>query len=233
MILADLRDVVCKVNADLVKSGLVTLTWGNASGFDPDRQMMVIKPSGISYEELKPSDMVVVDIAGNVVEGKLKPSSDTPTHLELYRSFKGIGGVVHTHSRYATAWAQSGRNIPAMGTTHADHFYGDIPCTRKLTEGEVAAEYERNTGVVIVERFTGLDPIAIPGVVVNDHGPFTWGADPVRALQNAIALEEVAAMAFISHTISGNDPIDGFLLDKHYLRKHGADSYYGQKKGKG
>ncbi len=228
--LPDLREAVWKANIDLYKSGLVTLTFGNVSGFDRSKGLMVIKPSGVGYDKMDYSDMVVVGLDGKVVEGKLRPSSDTPTHLELYRAFDTAGGIVHTHSRFATAWAQTGRDIPAMGTTHADHFYGDVPCTRKLTGEEVSSDYEKNTGLVIIERFSGIDPSAMPGVIVNDHGPFAWGGDADEALHNAIALEEVAAMAYYSIQIAGNDPVDRYLLDKHYSRKHGKDSYYGQKK---
>ncbi|HUS86038.1 MAG TPA: L-ribulose-5-phosphate 4-epimerase [Bacteroidales bacterium] len=228
--LSELKEVVWSANIHLAKSGLAIITWGNVSGFDRGKSLVVIKPSGVNYDEMKPDDMVVVNIDGEKVEGKLNPSSDTPTHLELYRSLPGIGGIVHTHSPYACGWAQSGRDIPAMGTTHADHFYGDIPCTRKLTHAEVESDYELNTAKVIMERFREIDPSAIPGVLVNDHGPFAWGQDPDEAVTNAIALEEVAKIALVSMTIAGNDPIDDYLLDKHYNRKHGRRAYYGQKR---
>ncbi len=224
----ELKEIVWKSNLDLMRSGLVVLTWGNVSGFDPERQLMVIKPSGVDYDLMKPRDMVVVDMEGKTVEGKLRPSSDTPTHLELYRRLGGLGGIVHTHSRYAVSWAQAGRDIPAMGTTHADHFYGSIPCTRKLTKEEVEKDYELNTGRVIVERFLDLDPRAVPGVIVNDHGPFAWGKDPEDAVKNAIVLEEVAAMAFNTVLLGAGDPVEQYLLDKHYFRKHGKNAYYGQ-----
>ncbi|MGC9470501.1 MAG: L-ribulose-5-phosphate 4-epimerase [Bacteroidales bacterium] len=224
----ELKEIVWKSNLDLMRSGLVVLTWGNVSGFDPERQLMVIKPSGVDYDLMKPRDMVVVDMEGKTVEGKLRPSSDTPTHLELYRRLGGLGGIVHTHSRYAVSWAQAGRDIPAMGTTHADHFYGSIPCTRKLTKEEVEKDYELNTGRVIVERFLDLDPRAVPGVIVNDHGPFAWGKDPEDAVKNAIVLEELAAMAFNTALLGSGDPVEQYLLDKHYFRKHGKNAYYGQ-----
>ena len=228
--LQKLKEEVLRANINLKESGLVILTWGNVSGFDRDRNLLVIKPSGIEYEYMTADDMVVVDIDGKVVEGNLNPSSDTPTHLELYRNFPDVGGIVHTHSTHATAWAQAGRSIPAMGTTHADHFYGDIPCTRKLRPEEVRNDYELNTGKVIVETFKTIDASSVPGVIVNDHGPFTWGKNAEEAVYNAIVLEEVAKMAFLTHSVAGNDIIDKYLLDKHYLRKHGRDAYYGQKK---
>jgi len=232
LMLTELKKAVWSANLHLAESGLAILTWGNVSGFDRKTGMIVIKPSGINYEMMKPDDMVVVNIDGKKVEGKLNPSSDTMTHVELYRNFPAIGGIVHTHSPTACGWAQSGRDIPAMGTTHADTFYGDIPCTRKLTATEVETDYELNTAKVIIERFSYIDPIAVPGVLVNDHGPFTWGEDPSVAVVNAMALEEVARIALFSMIIAGNDPIDSYLLDKHYLRKHGKESYYGQKKHK-
>jgi len=228
--LKKLKEEVLRANINLKESGLVILTWGNVSGFDREKNLMVIKPSGIGYDFMTADDMVVVDIDGKLVEGKLKPSSDTPTHLELYRNFPKVGGIAHTHSTYATAWAQAGRSIPAMGTTHADHFYGDIPCTRKLSPVEVQNDYELNTGKVIVETFKETDASAVPGVIVNDHGPFAWGKNAEDAVYNAIVLEEVARMALFTHSITGNDIIDKYLLDKHYLRKHGRDAYYGQKK---
>ncbi|MBN1388038.1 MAG: L-ribulose-5-phosphate 4-epimerase [Bacteroidales bacterium] len=228
--LQKLKEEVLRANISLKESGLVILTWGNVSGIDRDNNLMVIKPSGIEYDAMTVDDMVVVDMDGKVVEGDLNPSSDTPTHLEIYRHFPGAGGIVHTHSTYATAWAQAGRSIPAMGTTHADHFYGDIPCTRKLRPEEVKNDYELNTGKVIVETFKNIEESSVPGVIVNDHGPFTWGRNAEEAVYNAIVLEEVARMAALTHSIAGNNIIDKYLLDKHYLRKHGRDAYYGQKK---
>lgn len=228
--LQKLKEEVLRANINLKKSGLVIHTWGNVSGIDRENNLVVIKPSGIGYDSMRVDDMVVVDIDGEIVEGNLNPSSDTPTHLELYRNFPCAGGIVHTHSTYATAWAQAGRSIPAMGTTHADHFYGDIPCTRKLSPQEVKSDYELNTGKVIVSTFKKLDASSVPGVIVNDHGPFVWGKNADEAVHTAIVLEEVARMAILTHTIAGNDRIDNYLLDKHYLRKHGRDAYYGQKK---
>lgn len=228
--LEELKLRVFKQNLALVKHGLVVLTWGNASAVDREKGLVVIKPSGVSYEDMKADDMVVVDLDGNVVEGSLRPSSDTPTHLLLYKSFKEIGGVVHTHSTYATAWAQRGKDIPAYGTTHADAFYGDVPCTRSLKENEIKNDYELNTGKVIVESFKDKDYKAVPAVLVKNHGPFTWGATCEKAVENAVTLEQVAKMAHITGAICPNAPkVDKFLLDKHYFRKHGANSYYGQK----
>ena len=226
--LEDLKKQVYQANLDLVKHNLVVFTWGNVSGIDRDQGLVVIKPSGVSYEEMKPEHMTVINLQGDVVEGKLKPSSDTPTHLELYRSFPAIGGVVHTHSEWATSWAQAGRSIPPYGTTHADYFYGEIPCTRKLSEEEIKNEYELNTGKVIVERFADLDPIAVPGVLIHGHGPFSWGTDADNAVHNAVVMEEVAKMAFRNQVLGNTTPIDQYLLDKHYYRKHGKDAYYGQ-----
>lgn len=230
--LDDLKRAVFEANLELVKHGLVIFTWGNVSGIDRQRGLMVIKPSGISYEAMQVTDMVVTDMEGNVVEGHLRPSSDTPTHLVLYKHFPAIGGVVHTHSSWGTAWAQAGREIPPLGTTHADYFYGPIPCTRKLTEEEVATAYEVETGKVIVERFSGadLDPLAVPGVLVSNHAPFAWGKDPHVAVHNAKVLEEVAAMAYHTLQLNPSASIDPFLLDKHYFRKHGKNAYYGQKR---
>jgi L-ribulose-5-phosphate 4-epimerase len=228
--LQELKKTVCQSNLDLVRYGLVIFTWGNVSGIDREQGLVVIKPSGVSYDAMKPEDMVVLDLDGNRVEGKLKPSSDAPTHLCLYREMDGIGGIVHTHSEWATSWAQARRPIPAYGTTHADYFYGEIPCTRALTEAEVKEDYEYNTGVVIVETFRGLDPLAVPGVLVGQHGPFAWGKDPDEAVHNAKVMEEVAKMAYRNETLGNTTPIDPFLLDKHYLRKHGRDAYYGQDK---
>lgn len=228
--LQKLKEEVLRANINLKESGLVVLTWGNVSGIDRENNLMVIKPSGIGYDAMTVDDMVVVDMEGRVTEGNLKPSSDTPTHLEIYRNFPCAGGIVHTHSTHATAWAQAGRSIPAMGTTHADHFYGDIPCTRKLSPEEVKTDYELNTGKVIVETFKEIEASSVPGVIVNDHGPFAWGKNTEEAVHNAIVLEEVARMALLTHSIAGNDIIDKYLLDKHFLRKHGRNAYYGQKK---
>jgi L-ribulose-5-phosphate 4-epimerase len=227
--LNDLKKQVFEANLDLVKYGLVIFTWGNVSGIDREKGLIVIKPSGVSYDDMKAEDMVVVDMNGNVVEGKYKPSSDTPTHLVLYKAFPKIGGVVHTHSEWATSWAQAGMPIPALGTTHADYFYGSIPCTRKLTEKEVQENYEVETGTVIVEAFKSIDPNAVPSVVVNGHGPFSWGTDAHNAVHNAVVLEEVAKMAHHSLTLNPVKGIDQYLLDKHYMRKHGPKAYYGQK----
>lgn len=221
---------VFRANLDLVEEGLVIHTWGNVSGRDKESGLIVIKPSGVSYKSMRPEDMVVLDSEGNVVEGSFKPSTDAPTHLLLYRYFPSVGGVVHTHSTYAVAWAQAGKDIPAFGTTHADHFYGEVPCTRKLTAAEVNSDYETNTGKVIVERLGKNDPMAIPSVIVNSHGPFSWGIDAEEAVYNAVALEEIARMAFYTVLLGNKEPVDGYLLDKHFKRKHGKDAYYGQKK---
>jgi len=226
--LEKLKEEVFRANLDLVKHGLVVFTWGNVSGIDREKGLVVIKPSGVSYDAMKAKDMVVLNLYGQVVEGTLKPSSDTPTHLVLYRQFQNIGGVVHTHSEWATSWAQAGRGIPAIGTTHADYFYGEIPCTRKMTKEEIEKEYELETGKVIVERFKELDPDSIPGVLVNNHGPFSWGTDPHNAVHNAVVLEEVAKMTFRSLQLNPDVTMDQVLLDKHFLRKHGKNAYYGQ-----
>jgi L-ribulose-5-phosphate 4-epimerase len=226
--LDQLKERVFRSNLELVKQGLVIHTWGNVSGIDPETRLMVIKPSGVGYDKMKASDIVVLDPDGDIVEGKFKPSTDAPTHLLLYKVFPNIGGVVHTHSTYATSWAQAGKAIPPFGTTHADHFYGEVPCTRKLSEKEVKGDYETNTGKVITERLKGLDPLSVPSVLVNCHGPFSWGKDPEKAVYNAVALEEIARMAFYTVLLGKNEPVDKFLLDKHYLRKHGKDAYYGQ-----
>jgi len=223
-----LKEEVWKANLDLVKYGLVIFTWGNVSGIDRKQGMVVIKPSGVSYDAMTPSDMVVLDLHGKVVEGKLKPSSDAPTHLVLYRQFLNIGGIVHTHSEWATSWAQAGRGIPAVGTTHADYFYGEVPCTRKMTKEEISGDYELETGRVIVERFKGIDPDQVPGVLVNNHAPFSWGKNADEAVHNAVVLEEVAKMTFRSLQLNPQASIDQVLLDKHFLRKHGKDAYYGQ-----
>ena len=228
--LTELKEQVCEANLLLPKHGLVTFTWGNVSGVDWEKGLMVIKPSGVEYDGMSPQDMVVVDLeTGKRVEGQWKPSSDTDTHLALYRAFPKLGGVVHTHSRWATTFAQAGRAIPAMGTTQGDYFYGDIPCTRKMTPEEIGGSYELETGNVIIETFQGMEPMDIPGVLVHSHGPFAWGKDPLNAVHNAVVMEEVAFMDW--HTMLLN-PESGRmqqeLLDKHYLRKHGANAYYGQ-----
>ncbi|MDP4187655.1 MAG: L-ribulose-5-phosphate 4-epimerase [Bacteroidota bacterium] len=228
--LEDLKKSVFKANIDLVKHGLVIFTWGNVSGIDRGKGLVVIKPSGVSYDDLKPEDMTVVDLEGHIVEGKLNPSSDTPTHIALYKAFKNIGGVVHTHSEWATTWAQAGESIPALGTTHADYFYGPIPCTRKLTREEIESAYEKETGNVIIETFQNKDPLEIPAVLVNGHGPFSWGTDPDNAVHNAVVLEYVAKMAHHTLTLQQVPGVDQYLLDKHYHRKHGPGAYYGQSK---
>lgn len=227
--LEELKQQVLKANLMLHEYALVTFTWGNVSGIDRERGLVVIKPSGVPYDGMGTEDMVVVDLEGRVVEGKWKPSSDTPTHLELYKAFENIGGIVHTHSKWATSYAQAGKAIPAMGTTQADYFYGDIPCTRKMTEEEIAGEYEKETGKVIVETFAGKNPGDIPGVVVHSHGPFSWGTDAMNAVHNAVVMEEVAFMDWHSFMLNPqHGEIQQALLDKHYLRKHGAKAYYGQ-----
>jgi L-ribulose-5-phosphate 4-epimerase len=227
--LEKLKDIVCKANLDLVGKGLVIHTWGNVSGRDRESGLVVIKPSGVSYDSMKPGDMVVIDLNGKIVEGEFKPSTDAPTHLLLYKNYKSLGGVVHTHSSFATSWAQSGRAIPPFGTTHADHFYGDVPVTRLLTKEETENDYEINTGKIIVERLGETDPLTVPSVLVNGHGPFCWGKSPEDAVYNAVALEEIAKMAFYTVLLGKTEPISQFLLDKHFKRKHGKDSYYGQK----
>ncbi|MBQ6477602.1 MAG: L-ribulose-5-phosphate 4-epimerase [Bacilli bacterium] len=225
-----LKKEVYEANLELVKQDLVVYTWGNVSAIDRKSNLVVIKPSGVDYATMKVDDMVVVDLDGNIVEGKLRPSSDTPTHLELYKHFKDIGAVVHTHSSWATAWAQSGRGIPPYGTTHADTFYGTIPCTRVLTKDEVNKDYELNTGKVIVETFKNIDENAIPGVLCKSHGPFVWGKDAKTAVYNAKVLEEVAKMAYHTEILNKDiKEVNQYLLDKHYLRKHGKNAYYGQK----
>ena len=228
--LEQLKEQVLKANLELPRYGLVTFTWGNVSGIDRESGLVVIKPSGVSYETMTAEDMVVVDLEGKVVEGKYNPSSDTPTHVELYKAFSNIGGIVHTHSRWATTYAQSERSIPVLGTTHADTFYGAVPCTRPMTAEEINGEYEKETGSVIVETFKNLDPDAIPGVLVCGHGPFTWGATPDKAVHNSVVLEEVSFMAW--HALMFNPELKGIsreLLDRHYLRKHGANATYGQR----
>lgn len=228
--LENLKKKVYEANISLKSSGLITLTWGNVSEIDRKHGLVVIKPSGVSYDTMRPEDMVVVDLDGNVVDGELSPSSDLPTHLELYRAFPDIGGITHTHSRWATVFAQAKRSVPMLGTTHADTFYGDIPCTRELTAQEISSAYEANTGVVIAEAFQSIAPMDIPAVLVASHGPFTWGKDAKKSVENAIVLEEVAMMAW--HTLAMTPSVDfqRELADKHYFRKHGPDAYYGQKK---
>lgn len=226
--LEKLKEQVLQANLDLVKHGLVIFTWGNVSGIDRDKGFVVIKPSGVAYHKMKPKDMVVLNLYGQVMEGTLKPSSDAPTHLVLYRQFLTIGGIVHTHSEWATSWAQAGKAIPAIGTTHADYFYGEIPCTRKMTKAEIDGEYELETGKVIVETFKDLNPEQVPGVLVNNHGPFTWGTDADNAVHNAVVLEEVSKMAFRSFVLNPETKMEKELLDKHFLRKHGKSAYYGQ-----
>ena len=227
--LEELKKAVCEANLQLPAHGLVTFTWGNVSGIDRESGLVVIKPSGVEYDRLQPEDMVVVSLeTGERVEGQYKPSSDTPTHLELYRAFPDLGGIVHTHSRWATCWAQAGRNLPAYGTTHADYFYDAIPCTRKMTPEEIAGEYEAETGKVIIETFTGKEAADIPGVLVCSHGPFAWGKDPAEAVHNAVVMEEVAMMAVYTEQLGNTTCMQQELLDKHYLRKHGKNAYYGQ-----
>ncbi len=229
--LEELKKEVFQANLDLVKQGLVIFTWGNVSGVDREKGLVVIKPSGVSYETMKPEDMVVVSLeTGKVVEGDLNPSSDTPTHLVLYRAFQNIQGVVHTHSTYATAWAQAGKDIPNIGTTHADYFYKAVPCTADMTKEEVEGKYELETGSVIVKRFEGINPDHTPGVLVKNHGPFTWGTSPANAVYNAKVLEQCAKMAFISFAINPETTMNPLLIEKHYSRKHGPNAYYGQKK---
>lgn len=227
--LENIKQQVFKANLTLPRSGLVKLSWGNVSQIDRNTGYIVIKPSGINYETMTPEDMVVVDLDGNVIEGNLSPSSDLPTHIELYKAFSDIGGVTHTHSNWATIFSQAGISIPALGTTHADAFYGSVPVTRRLTTQEINGEYEKETGRVIVETFNKLDPESIPAVLVNSHGPFTWGKNASKSVENAIILEEVAMMAW--HTLMLNNKVDfqQELLDKHYFRKHGPNAYYGQK----
>jgi L-ribulose-5-phosphate 4-epimerase len=228
--LEKLKQRVYKANIDLVKYGLVIHTWGNASGRDIKSGLIVIKPSGISYKKMTPDDMVVLDPAGKIVEGKYKPSTDAPSHLMLYKEWDTVNGIVHTHSTFATSWAQAGKAITAFGTTHADHYYGEVPCTRKLTEQEIENEYEINTGKVIIERLAGMDPLAVPSALVNCHGPFSWGLDAEEAVYNAAALEEIAEMALYTVVLGNTKPLETFLLKKHHNRKHGKNAYYGQNK---
>lgn len=228
--LEELKQQVYEANLMLPRSGLVLLTWGNVSAMDPKSGYFVIKPSGVEYDRMRPEDMVVVDREGHVVEGKLNPSSDTPTHLALYRSFPQIGGIVHTHSHWATIFAQAGRDVPALGTTHADYFYGGVPCTRPMTQQEIAGEYEWETGQVIVETLKGRDPMEVQAALVYSHGPFCWGKDCLKAVENAIVLEEVAMMAWHTIQLAGaKKSMQQELLDKHYWRKHGKNAYYGQR----
>ena len=243
MMLEELRNEVYRANMELPERGLVVYTWGNVSGIDRDKGFVVIKPSGVEYEDLTPENLVIVDMDCKIVEGSMNPSSDTKTHVELYKSFSEIGGIVHTHSPHAVGWAQAGKDIPCYGTTHADYFYGSVPCTRNLTAQEVDEDYELNTGKVIAETFSArkLDPLAVPGVICRSHGPFTWGKNPAKAVYHAVVLEEVAKMAMYTVTVSVDNigrylvPLDyraseapRYVLDKHYLRKHGPNAYYGQ-----
>lgn len=230
--LEELKERVYKANLRLVELGLVIFTWGNVSAVDRKTGLIVIKPSGVDYEAMKPGDMAVADFTGRIVEGDLNPSSDTSTHIELYKAFPRVGGVVHTHSKYATAFAQSGRELPAYGTTHADYFRGAVPCTRALYDAETASEYERNTGLVIAETFAGLDPDAVPACLVKSHGPFTWGESCEEAVYHAAVLEYCAQMAMMTESLGQTQPVGQFLLDRHYLRKHGENAYYGQKESK-
>lgn len=228
--LEELKEKVFDANIELVRQNLVIYTWGNVSGIDREKGYVVIKPSGVDYDGMKASDMVVVDLDGNIIEGHYRPSSDTPTHLVLYREYDKMGGIVHTHSKWAVAYAQAGMPITAFGTTHADYFYNDIPCTRALTKDEIESEYEKNTGNVIVEALKGTDVMATPAVLVKNHGPFAWGKDPANAVYNATVMEHVADMAFHTRMINPEVlRVDQYLLDKHYNRKHGANAYYGQK----
>lgn len=232
--LEELKEKVFRANLDLVKHNLVIFTWGNVSGIDREKGLVVIKPSGVDYDSMKASDMVVVDLmTGKVVEGDLNPSSDTPTHLVLYRAFPEIGGVVHTHSTYATAWAQAGKDIPSIGTTHADYFHDAIPCTGDMTADQMA-EYEYNTGVIIVNRIESgnINPVHTPGVLVKNHGPFSWGKDADNAVYNAVVMEQVAKMAFVSFSVNPHTTMNPLLVEKHFNRKHGPNAYYGQKKKK-
>lgn len=229
--LEELKEKVCRANLDLVRHGLVIFTWGNVSGIDRERGLVVIKPSGVSYDDMTPADMVVVSLAdGSVVEGGLRPSSDTPTHLAIYRAWPEAGGVVHTHSTYATAWAQAGLDIPNIGTTHADYFHDAVPCTPDMTEAEVTGDYELETGHVIVRRFAdaGINPMHTPGVLVRNHGPFSWGTSPSDAVHNAVVLEQVARMAYIAETLNPSLTMNPLLVEKHFSRKHGPGAYYGQ-----
>ena len=232
--LKKLKEKVLQANLDLVKHHLVLFTWGNVSQIDRESGLVVIKPSGVSYDDMTADDMVVVDLDGKVVDGNLRPSSDTPTHIEFYKAFPDVGGVTHTHSTFATSWAQAGRDIPFYGTTHADYFYGDIPCARSLTQEEIEGEYEKNTGLVIIERFKkgNLKPLEVPGVLIKSHGVFSFGKDADGSVYNATVIEEVAKMAFITEQVNPNvERADKFMMEKHYLRKHGKNAYYGQNRG--
>lgn len=230
MLLEDLRIQVLEANLEVVRHGLVLYTFGNASGISPDRRLVAIKPSGVPYERMTPADLVITDIEGNVVEGSLRPSSDLPTHLELYRRFESIGGVVHTHSAYASSWAQARLEIPCLGTTHADYFYGPVPVTETLGDAEIETEYELNTGHAIVRRFASLDPVSMPAVLVSGHAPFTWGRTPMEAARHAVILEEVAKLAYRTVALQNEAvQLERALLDKHFLRKNGPAAYYGQK----
>lgn len=226
-----LKETVCEANLELSRRGVVLYTWGNVSGIDRARGLIVIKPSGVPYQGMQPSDMVVVDLEGRIVEGTLRPSSDTPTHLELYKAFPEIGGVVHTHSTHAVVFAQAGMDIPPLGTTHADYFYGAVPVSRSLTRDEVQEAYEKNTGRVIVEtvKEMGKPPLAVPGVLVRNHGPFTWGKDPGEAVYHSVVLEEIAEMAWKTLQLNPSAALPPYVLEKHYQRKHGPNAYYGQK----
>lgn len=227
--LEGLKQSVLEANLELPGRGLVVYTWGNASGIDRDKGIVVIKASGVKYEDMTTEHMVVLDLDGNIMEGRYKPSSDTPTHLALYKAFPGIGGIVHTHSTWATVWAQAQRGVPCYGTTHADYFYGEIPCTRPMTEKEIKGEYEAETGTVIIEAFEGKDPMHVPGVLVASHGPFTWGKDAYDAVHNSVVLEQLSKTAYASCALNACiQPVPDTLLDKHFLRKHGKDAYYGQ-----
>ncbi len=229
--LEQLKEMVYQANMELPKRGLITFTWGNVSAIDRESGYLVIKPSGVDYQNMGPDDMVVIDLMGNRIEGKYKPSSDTATHIELYKKYPEIGGVVHTHSTWATSWAQAGRSIPLYGTTHADYFYGEIPCARSLSEDEINGEYEKNTGLVIIETLSAMqiNPKSMPGILLKNHGPFTWGIDANEAVHNAVVLEEVAKMACYSEIINPQVmPAPQVIADRHYLRKHGANAYYGQ-----
>ena len=226
--LESLKEEVFRANLELVKHGLVVLTWGNVSAIDRTKGLVIIKPSGVSYDRMKAEDMVVVDLDGTVVEGSYKPSSDTPTHLVLYKAFPDTGGIVHTHSTYATAWAQAGFDIPNTGTTHSDYFHQDIPCTDDMTAQQIKGDYEQETGNVIVKRFKDIHAMYTPGVLVKNHGPFTWGKDAIEAVHHAIVLEQVAKMAFLACNINPKPTMNPYLIEKHFNRKHGANAYYGQ-----
>lgn len=227
--LESLKKQVYEANMELPKRGLITYTWGNVSGIDRETGYFVIKPSGVDYDLLKPEDMVVMDLEGNKIEGDLNPSSDTPTHIEIYKAYPEVGGVVHTHSPWATSWAQASRSIPCYGTTHADYFYGDIPCARLLTPDEIEEDYEKNTGLVIIKTLEEINPMYVPGILCSNHGPFTWGKDAAHAVHNAVVLEEVAKMASCTESINKNaKKAPQSMQDKHFMRKHGPNAYYGQ-----